>query len=378
MNIGIDARMISPSFGIGRYIEQLLLHMFALEKSKEHSFVLFMKKEMAQIYMPLFQELHANIRVVYTEIPWYSFKEQKEMPALIRAEGVDCMHFPHWNVPYLYNDPFVVTVHDLIMYHFPRPEATTLGPLLFFFKNRVHRFILSHAVKKARHVLVPSMFTKEDVHTTLRVPKEKMTVSYEAPIDIKEGEGKPLSVLETYNIFRPHVLYVGAAYPHKNVKGLLEAWHVFEQTYGNDYQLVLVGQKNPFYTRLLESKEMRACTQVIYTDFVPDDQLKVLYETASLFVTPSLYEGFGLPPLEAMKYGVPVVSSDRTCLPEILGEAALYADPENKEQLAEQMYRALSDDHIRFVLKERAKGELSRYSWKQMAEQTLAIYEQNG
>jgi len=375
MNIGIDARMMNPGCGIGRYIEQLVVHILALPESKEHTFVLFVKKEQIPTYRML-QEQYLHVKFVEADVHWYTWKEQRELPKIIRGYDIDLMHFPHWNVPYAYGGPFVVTVHDLIMYHFPRPSATTLGPLKFFIKDKIHRLILRRAVKKAEHILVPTEFTKHDVHTTLRIPEEKMTVTYEAPSMIMpDKEESALEILEKYQIFKPHVICVGAAYPHKNLLGLLRAWKIFEETYGSDYQLVLVGKKSAFYDTIMNSDEMKACKQVVYTGFVSDSVLRVLYETASLSVIPSLYEGFGLPPLEAMQYGIPVVSSDKTCLPEVLGEAALYTDPENPEQLASVMYTGLTDEHIRNALIENGKRELGRYRWETLAKQTLVVYE---
>lgn len=172
------------------------------------------------------------------------------------------------------------------------------------------------------------------------------------------------------------MIYVGAAYPHKNLEGLLKAWAIFQEKYGGEYQLVLVGKEDYFWRRLKDrGSQIIDHRSLIFTDFVSDADLSSVYKHASLFVFPSLYEGFGLPPLEAMAHGVPVVSSNRTCLPEVLGEAALYFDPENYAQMAEVIHRALTDDEIRFALKENAREELKRYSWEKLARETVWVYE---
>lgn len=180
MKIGIDARMMGKGFGLARYTEQLVLYLEKLDDLNEY--VLFVRSDELRINN---KEL-GHIKLVIADISWYSWKEQLKFKSIIKKEKVDLMHFPHWNVPLFYNDSFVVTVHDLTMYHFPRPEATTLGPVKFWLKDRAHRLALHHAVKKAEHVLVTSEFTKQDIHETLGVPKEKMTVTYQAPFSHKE------------------------------------------------------------------------------------------------------------------------------------------------------------------------------------------------
>ena len=360
--------MFGPGFGLARYVQQLVTHLQKIDK--ENQYVLFVNSEY-RIQNIEFR----NFKLVTVDIPWYSWKEQLRFAKIIRKEKLDLMHFPHWNVSLFYNKPFVLTVHDLIMFHFPRPEATTLGPVKFWLKDMAHRLVIKRAVKKAKHIFVTSEFTKQDVHNTLRVPMEKMTVTYQAPFESSE------LLLKKYGIEKPYVLYVGAAYPHKNIEGLLKAWKMFENKYGNDYQLVLVGREDYFYKCLRQqcnNETMKQCGNVVFTGFVLDDELCSLYKSAQLFIYPSLYEGFGLPPLEALANDVIVASSNRTCLPEVLGEAVLYFDPENYEQMADVMYVGITDENIRFDLRQKIKQELSRYSWEKLARQTLAVYNRWG
>jgi len=398
MKIGIDARMLGPGFGLARYVQQLVKHLAQAETG--HEFVLFLRREnWEEVTLPLSGGVgggraespkdglterptltppHRGGRFTkaLADMPWYSLEEQTKFSGIIKREGIDLMHFPHWNVPYFYSGPYVVTIHDLTMYHFPRPAATTLGPLKFWLKDRAHRMLLKRVTKKAHHIITTSEFTRQDVHRTLRVPMEKMTTTYQAPFENPGSRDvePEADVLQAYGVTKPYVMYVGAAYPHKNLEGLLEAWKLFEEKHGDEYQLVLVGKENHFYSKLLGSPAMNQCNNVVYTGFVPDEELVALYDNASLYVFPSMYEGFGLPPLEAMSHGVPVVSSNRSCLPEVLGEGALYFDPESAEQMAEVIERGLEDGGVRAELKQKGREEVRKYSWEKLAKKTLGIY----
>lgn len=371
MKIGIDARMYGPKqAGLGRYVQQLITGL--LEIDSENEFVFFVR----DVRDPLLTSPYkgeGKVSVVVADIPWYGLAEQIKFKKIIQKEKLDLMHFPHWNVPLFYNDPFVVTIHDLIMYHYPRPEATTLGPIKFWLKDRAHRIVLRHAVKKAKKIIVTSEFTRQDVHETLGVELEKMAVTYQAPVVRTQNTINKTQLLNKFWINKSYVLYVGNSYPHKNLDRLLKAWGIFEKKFGFDYQLVLAGKESVFYTNL---KSYVLCPKsAIFVGYVPDDELAQLYSSASLYVFPSLYEGFGLPPLEAQQYGAPVVSSSASCLPEVLGESALYFDPENVEQMADAIHRGLTDENIRFQLKQNAAENLKRFLGERMARETKNIYE---
>lgn len=380
MIIGIDARMMGKGFGLGRYVEQLTSHISVGDH--ENEYVLFVKPDFQH------QSQNSHIKSIIADVPWYTLDEQINLPGIIKKAGVDLMHFPHWNVPFLYRGPFIVTVHDLTMYHYPRPEATTLGPVRFWLKDKAHRFLVRHAVKKAEHIIVTSQFTKQDVHETLGVPFEKMTVIYQAPFrgnnNFQVTHDNHPSNLPS-QISKPYILYVGAAYPHKNVARLIEAWKIFEEKYKDTYQLVLVGKENYFWKRMLNTAGLNQGTpndqrsqSIVFFGFASDEELEVIYKNASLFVFPSLYEGFGLPPLEAMVRGIPVVSSGASCLPEILGEAAMYFDPEDSGDMARAIEEALMNEDIRTELKLNARQELARYSAERMALQTRQVYRAHG
>jgi len=369
MKIGIDARMLSSHFGIGRYIQQLILQLQKIDS--ENDYLIFLRQDN-------FAELkieNDRFTKVLADVPWYTMEEQKIFLKILEDNPVDLMHFPHWNVPYFYKKPFVITIHDLTMYHYGRPEASTLGNLKFWFKDKAHRTLIKHLVKEAKHIIATSQFTAQDIVKTLGVPPEKITVTYQAPFKIESHLELPENVLQKFGISKKFVLYVGAAYPHKNLDKLLESWQIFNEENSQDYELVLVGKDSYFYQKLKE--KFANVTNVVFTGLVEDIDLIELYKKASVFVFPSLYEGFGLPPLEASQCGLPVVASSSSCLPEVLGESALYFDPLNQEQIAQVLYIALTDENVRSELKYHARENLQRFSSEKLAVVTKGIYERS-
>ena len=197
MRIGIDCRMLGPGFGLARYVEQLVKHLLVIDSNNEY--VLFVQ---TNNFLPFSRKC----KVVVADIPWYSWAEQIKFKKIIDREKVDsdistigmCLFF-------IIN--LVVTIHDLIMYRFPRPEATTLGPLKFWLKDQAHRLLVRQAVKKAKHILTTSEFTKQDIHQILGVPMEKMLVTYQAPFENQkslESENQNFD-LNNYNINKKYV-----------------------------------------------------------------------------------------------------------------------------------------------------------------------------
>ncbi len=181
--------------------------------------------------------------------------------------------------------------------------------------------------------------------------------------------------LQKLNISKPYLLYVGNAYPHKNLGRLILAFKKLIEDYQMDLELVLVGEIDYFYQRLKEASSTVLPGRVIFTDFLSDNDLNILYQNASLYVFPSLCEGFGLPPLEAMTFGLPVISSSATCLPEILGQAALYFNPENIEEMAEKIEQVLKEKKLQERLVREGWKKIEEYNWPETAQKTLEIYQ---
>lgn len=232
--------------------------------------------------------------------------------------------------------------------------------------------VLKHAASSAKKIITISEFTKKDIQGTLKIKSEKIVTTLLSPLPTKDFIDIDLN--KKYSITGPYWLYVGVAYPHKNLETLLTAWKIFCDKYDKNYQLVLAGKNNYFYERLKKIIKEKNIKNVVLTDFVDDATLANLYKKAALYVFPSLYEGFGLPPLEAMQYNLPVISSDRTCLPEILGDAAVYFDPTDPHQIAQTAQLVLEDKNLSKKLAENSQKILQKYSWISTAQKTQSTY----
>ncbi len=375
MKIGIDARLYGPKTGgggLGRYIENLVGNLQNIDK--KNKYVLFLRRENfdeCKITNPNFEKRLADVR-------WYTLGEQTKMPKIIDQEKLDLMHYPHFNVPLRSKTPFVVTIHDLILLDQPNSaRATTLGPMKYFFKHWGYKRVIKNAVKKSKRIISVSEYTKKRILHHFQVNPKKIDVVYEGAPTAKTHTEK-VDILEDYGINKPYFLYVGSAYPHKNLESLLHAFAIFHKKY-IDTQLVLIGTKDIFYEWLeRETSEIGlGKDDVIFAGFVSDAELDEFYAHARMYFFPSLIEGFGLPPLEAMSHGLPVAASRSASLPEILGGAALFFDPHDLEDMIEAMRIAVEDNTMRQNLITKGLEQIKKYSWRQMATDILAVYEKN-
>ncbi len=364
MKIGIDARMYGPKVGgggLGRYVEQLIIQLQKIDQ--ENRYILFLKPENFEdcvITNPHFEKRCVPIH-------WYSLKEQLFLAKMIDREGLDLLHFPHWNVPWNIKTPFVVTIHDLILLEQPRSaKITTRHPLTYLTKYIGYRFVLSQALKRSRKIIAVSQYTKKSILKHFSwVREEKIEVIYEGITPLPAlPNPSDLSKLPI-----PYLLYIGNAYPHKNLKTLLHAFLLLQKKHPN-LHLIVAGRKDIFSDRLLDSASHLPLPQGSFT-FIPnptDSQLSQLYAHATVYVFPSLIEGFGLPPLEAMQQGVPVAASNTSCLPEILGNAAVYFPPTDLQAMIAAIESLLQNDENRFELIGRGYARASLYSWSAMAQ----------
>ena len=374
LKIGIDARFYGPrQKGLGRYVEKLIEQLEEIDN--ENQYLVFLRKESWDEYQPR----NPNFKKALADYGWYGFKEQIFLPIKIWQSKVDLIHFPHFNVPLLCPAPFVVTIHDLILKRFPTKRASTLHPVFYWLKKTAYHLVINSALKRAKRIIAVSNYTKKDILEYFKVNPEKIQVIYEgAPDPVTNLQSQPKG------ISKPYLLYVGNAYPHKNLEGLILAFAKIknkeQQTTNNKnlgLQLVLVGELDYFYKRLkkfIHNSSFLIHDSIILTDFVSDKELAVLYQNAVCYVFPSLCEGFGLPPLEAMAHNLPVISSSATCLPEILGRAATYFNPENPEEIAGKVKQVLEDKKLQKKMISLGKKRIKKYSWQRMGKETLRIY----
>lgn len=383
MLIGLDARLYGSDGGIQRYVQQLVNQLAKIDATNQYA--VFLNKT----NLNEFETNKTNFGKILADVKWYTIKEQIIMPWKIWRAKVDLTHFPHWNVPLLFRGRFVVTIHDLILLKYPSKKATTLSPLFFAIKYWVYKKVLAHAIYDSLKIIVPSEFVKKDILANFQVPADKIIVVYEGAGVMEETHcnaslqsNASLPPRPASDIKKPYLLYVGVAYPHKNLEGLVKAFQIFCDRYSRDYHLVLVGRENYFYHRLkkiisnIQPALPAGRYPISYLGFIPDSQLPELYQNASLYIFPSFSEGFGLPGLEAMAYGTPVLASNSSCLPEIYGQAALYFNPRNLEDMAAAMNKVLTDKHQQEQMRQKGFEQVKKYSWEKCGQQTLEVYKQ--
>lgn len=376
MRIGIDARFYGgeQSKGLGRYTQKLIEYLAKIDTTNEY--VVFLQTEEYRKW-PIKNKNFFPLRAPYR---WYSLSEQILMPIKIKQANVDFIHFPHFNVPLFYRGPFIVTIHDLILSRYPTERATTLGPWLYKIKQLAYHQVIKHAALNSLNIITVSKYSKKDIVDYFKINGEKIFITYEGTDLIKKDildEEQEKRIINKYGIHRPFILYVGNAYPHKNLETLLQVVKKLKKQNKLDWKLVLIGKKDYFYKRLEQQAwAMDIDKEVLFIGFVSDRELPFFYKKALAYIFPSRYEGFGLPPLEAMSYHTPVVSSNQACLPEILGDAALYFDYQDNYGIINQLEKVIKNPEIRDELIKKGAKQIKKYSWEKMAQQTFTIYEQ--
>lgn len=303
---------------------------------------------------------------------YYSVREQIELPLILRRYKVDLLHSPHFLLPLVRTCPSVVTIHDVIYLARQEDLPSRLGRLYY-------RAMMASAVRLADRIITVSEFSKRDIVRYLGADPAKIEV-------IHSGFGSRFQpvreaatlerVRSKYAIEHDYILYSGIYKPRKNHAGLLRAFQKFLASRG-DADLVIAGPLKEGELELLRlAGELGISAHVKLTGFVDDDELRALYSGARLYACPSLYEGFGFTVLEAMACGVPVVCSAETSLPEVAGDAALYADSRDPDEFGEALFRVFTDAALRATLVGRGSENLKRFCWKRAATQTLGVYQQ--
>jgi glycosyltransferase involved in cell wall biosynthesis len=368
VRIGIDARKLHD-FGIGTYIRNLLRQLARIDHESE--FVLLCRPADSQTL----GALGTNFRAVVETSRNYTLAEQWAIPLALRREHVSLFHAPHYVLPPLIGCRSVVTIHDCIHLMFPQ-----YLPNRFAFAYAKASIRL--AARRATRIMTVSESSKRDILRFVNVPPEKIDViynSYDERFGIEPAEEDVVRVRERYQLNDEFVLYAGNVKPHKNLGRLIEAFHLVRKRGMNNLKLVMIGDEISKYSALRRAvHQYQLHKYVRFLGYLPEETLAVMYRLAGVFVFPSLYEGFGLPPLEAMASGTPVVTSNVSSLPEVAGDAAVLVDPYDPHAIAEGIYQVLSDEQLRRALRLKGVARAGQFSWEQSVRRVHAIYEEVG
>jgi len=359
-------------FGVGTYIRNVVKTLARLDHESEY--ILIGSSEKVGECGPLPENFHAVPLGNHEN----SIKGSIEFRAIVRRLQCDIAHIPHlfW-IPRGLPCPYVVTVHDLLEHMYGARDRSTL-------RRRLHLQLTRRALRRAARVVAVSQFTKCEIEKVLGIAGSRIEVVYNA-IDERFLHGHAtLSdrelIAQRYQVNYPFLLYAGAIRPHKNVVRTIEAFSALKtelQKEGQllDLKLIIIGDDLSGHPDLRRTV-IRSGVQndVRFLGFVPIEVLRIFYDVAKLFVFPSLYEGFGLPPLEAMAHGTPVVTSNTSSLPEVAGNAALLVNPENVFEIRRAMQKALLDPVLRARMKQRGYEQAQRFSWTDSVSRILGIY----
>lgn len=363
-------------FGVGTYIRNVVRAIG--RQDRQTRYFLIGSPEKVKEMGPL----PGNFHTIPLLEPDTTAKGYFEFRTILKRLECDLVHIPHlfW-LPRSLPCPYVMTVHDVLEYMSRAPGGAGL-------RRSLHFALTRRVLRKAARIFAVSQFSKSEIEKLFRIPSGQIEVVYNA-IDERflrghTNETERQLIAERYLVTYPFLLYAGRISPHKNLVRIIEAFSALrgelekEQTFPN-LKLIIIGDDLSSHPDLRRTV-IRSGVQndVRFLGFVPIEVLRIFYDAAKVFVFPSLYEGFGLPPLEAMAHGTPVVTSNVTSLPEVVGKAAVLVNPENVFEIMRAIHRVLIDEALREKLKERGYEQSQRFSWEESARRILAVYEEVG
>lgn len=365
MRIGIDARITHYSRGgIRRYVIHLLEALAALDDETDYRILRSRKDRTASSWS-------SNFHLVPCWTPPHHRLEPWTLSVEIARLNLDLLHSPDLIPPRFGYDRSVITVHDLNFIYYPR--------FLTAESRRYYNDQIRWATERADHIIADSSATKLDLVSMLGVAPDKITVVHLAADSsfrpVPDAEAR--LVAERYGLEPGFLLFVGTLEPRKNIPGLLHAYRILLDQTATAEPLVLVGGKGWLYEQIFARVEaLELGEHVRFLDDVPDADLPGLYNAAIVLAMPSFYEGFGLPALEAMSCGTPVVVADRASLPEVVGEAGILFDPEDPDAMAGALKRVLEEEPLRTRMRNLGLERASRFGWRRVAQDTLGVYRQ--
>ena len=359
--IAIDARWLVG--GIGTYTRHLLR---GLKESGKGFLVRAITREQHKAEV---EGICDEISILNT--PIYTAREQWMLPRI--ASGHDLLHVPHYNAPIFVGVPLVITLHDVI--HLSDPSSRRS------YKSRLYAWpMLKIVTRRAQHVITVSEYSRKQIINRLRVAPAKVTAIHNGvnrdlvPLDPQQARN---AVAATVKSNDPYVLYVGSLKTYKNVSVLLNAFAQHCDVARTNHRLLIVGDGSKKKEALMrEAAALRIASRITIVHGVDQSLLSAMYSAADVFVMPSTMEGFGLPVIEAMACGTPVISSDATCLPEVGGDAALYFDPRNPEQLARHLAAMLASSEMRQQFREKGLQRARQFTWQDSVKKHMDVYRQ--
>lgn len=379
MKIGINALFFQqPATGSGQYMTHLLAALAEIDQQNEYVLLGAQPIKQEQTLATAFPYQVWPVpgiigdRENIEKLIW----EQLTGPAAAREAGVDVFHVPYFAPPLLPRTSTVVTIHDVIPLRLPLYQAGA--------KVKAYVRLVSQAAHNATRIITVSQHAKQDMIEALKIPPERIRVIYEAASE----EYHPITDTEIlakararYGLGERYVFYLGGLDQRKNVPQLVRAFaRLYSRLEDPKLQLLIAGNPDKNNGPLFPdprpiAAELGMSGQIIYR-FIEEEDKPAMYSGASVFVFPSLYEGFGLDPLEAMSCGTPVVCSNRTSLPEVVGDAAITVDPDDLDALVESMYRVLTNQELAADLHARSLQRAAQFSWRKAADETLSVYEE--
>src|SRR5271169_1864068 len=371
VKVAIDIRRMTE-FGVGTYIRNVVRTLARLDRVSKY-FLIGSADRVAEC-----GPLPPNFHAVALHGRDDTLKGNLAFRAIVRRLGCDVVHIPHlfW-VPRGLSCPYVLTVHDLLEHMYGSRNASNI-------RRSLHFYLTRRVLRKAARVIAVSQFTKNEIEKLLAIPDDRIEVVYNA-IDERFLHGHATEadrqfLAERYQVNYPFLLYAGRISPHKNVVRIIEAFSALKaelkkEGQFEDLKLIIIGDevsKHPDLRRAVVKGRVQ--NDVRFLGFVPIEVLRIFYDKAKIFVFPSLYEGFGLPPLEAMAHGTPVVTSNTSSIPEVVGNAAVMVNPENVFEIMKALHRVLLDQSVREKLKARGVEQASKFSWDAGVRRMLEVY----
>lgn len=362
MHIVIDARILTTT--TGRYAERLIHYLEELDHQNKYSILLDQKG-----WNYWHGHKHsANFAPVLADFSMYGSDGQFGLYWVLRGLKPDLVHYTFQQTCLLYQGAYTMMLHDLTQLRFKNLKAG-VNEKIYDAKMKILEKGFRHSAKKAKLILTGAEYIKKDIAGTLAIDPNKIIVTKEAGEVAKNRKPKAVKQLSG----KEYILYVGNAHAHKNIDRLLDAFKIVQKS-SPDLHLAIAGRVDEFHQKIIERIKTEKIENAHHLGFVEDEELVWLYKNAEAYIFPSLSEGFGLPGLEAMAYGCPVISSNATCLPEIYGEAAYYFDPYSPDDIAKKIVDVINDKALRDKLIKAGSDQIKKYSWKKCAQETLDVF----